>query len=66
MKSELRDHEANIALSLRFSTDNIELVLDNAAVNDSFKGWAVELFVCPCAVSGFLCTVYVLLMVLFV
>ena len=58
MKSELRDHEANITLSLRFSTDNIELVLDDAD-KDSFKGWAVELFVRPCAVSSFLYTVYV-------
>ena len=62
MKSELRDHEANITLSLRFSTDNIELVLDDA-VKDSVKGWAVELFVRPCAVSNFSCTV-MLLMVL--
>ena len=60
--NKLRDHEENITLSLRFSTDNIELVLDDAD-KDSFKGWAVELFVRPCAVSSFLCNV-MLLMVL--
>ena len=50
MKSELQDHEADITLSLRFNADNIELTLDDA-VKDSFKGWTVELFVDPCAVS---------------
>ena len=47
----MQGHEKSVALSLKFDAENIELSFAEDITDDKYKGWTVEPFVKPCAVS---------------